>query len=508
MRIAMAVVFLLSFLAVPLLAQDPELTMRDAASTDALLRSSCYCINCGPAEVDQLVAARCRFVRWGGYPFVSPNRLTDPANYQERHDTVFRNFRAFVQAYKNATRQDNVVEFAIPEIVTAGVEQIVLGDTHPALAALNIIPNLPASYRFKFAEVRVLKFGDYYWRDDPANYEKSGVPSLMTENAPGRLWAAYLALRAIREGADAIYFAQPHIRVDDSDELEKMVRTIRKLRGAAQPPLLFGASATDSVRKGTSRLPLRNFIDYAKVKVDIDSYTMFNGVRTVRRDTGERVPCELLATKSGNNTFLPTDHPELQYMCMIATNQPDRRVATNSPGRTSSFDDSNPYMIRMLMELDGSQKCEWGGQRVWYYLPDGALTSTCYQQVRHGLPTTMWFLSRSYQARAAFIQYMYRLARKLTDTKNVGVYFPLPVKVDQNEMKFVLQQQDCAAVCSTACEGKPFLRPTQVAKIPGCPGPGTPGGRFCAVAKEQYFARDCLPDMDTLKTVLPPLPVP
>lgn len=505
MRATFPLLLSLLLFTTPAFAQDPELLARDPAAIDALLRSSCYCIQCTTADIDDLVAAQCRFIRWGVYPFISPNRLSQPSNYQQRLDNIFTNFTTFVSEYKRRTSADNVVEFAIPEIITAGIETVSLGDTHADLARLNIIPDLPAGYRFRFGDVRVEKHGDYHWRDDP-EFEKNGVPSLVTP--AGRLWASYLALRAIRAGADSIYFAQPQMRVSTSDDLQRMVRTIRRLRPTTRQPLLFGASATHHIMKGTAVKPLRDFIDYAKVTVDIDSYRVANGARYMLRHTGERVPCELLAKAANNDRLLPlTTKPGLKYICMIATNQADRSVSPRG-GVAPSFNQSNPYDLRLLMELDGSQKCESNGERVWYFLGAGDnLTSNCYPQVRHGLPTTLWFLSRSHEARAAFIEYMYRLANKLT-TSTRSVFFPVPIRVDQNEMKFVLQQKDCPLApvdmtCSASCTGKDWLRLLQVQNIPGCPGPNARDGRFCAVADKHYLARECMPDLVTVTGLLP-----
>lgn len=499
-----AVVMVLAvLLTVPVAAQDPELTRRDPAVIDALLRSSCYCIGCGTEEIKQLFEARCKFVRWGAYPWINPVQGTSNPNYQRQLDSVFTRFAAFVTDYKAATSNQNVVEFVIPEIVTAGVENVTLGEFHQPLKDLNIVTDLPADYRFVFDQVRNPKFGDNHWNKDEG-IERNGVPSLVTK--PGRLWAAYLALRAIRAGAESIGFAQPQLRVNTSDDLEFMVRKVRRLRMVGRPPLLFGASATAYIQKGASTKPLSDFIDYAKIPIDIDAYKVDGTSRYVQRHTGERVPCQLV--RGGDNGKLLPLTPEavrLNHLCMIATNQVERLYSTDDkPGR--SFDASNPYRLRVLMELDGSAKCvDPSGARVWYYEPDAGYTSTCHEKVRHALPTTMFYLSRSWEARGTFLVYMYELAKALTRDKGYGVYFPLLIRVDQNEMKFVLAQKDCPAqdTCTPACADKAWLRPTQVDAIKGCPSKDFPKGRFCDVYDKVYLARDCIPDFETIQTLLP-----
>lgn len=493
-------------------AQDIELTSRTPTAIEATLRSSCYCINCGPDEVPQLAQARCRFVRWGAYPFIGAAAAPVNAQYAQDLDAQFATFAAFISAYKGAVPNGDV-EYVLPEIVTQGIQTVTLGDLAGPLNRLNLVPGLTSAYRFSFDRVYNAPRGDKFWSKGDG-VERNGVPSLITPE--GRLWAAYLAARAMRAGADAVNFAQPQLRVRNTDDLEFTVRKLRQLRTYVSPgarPLLFGTSATHHLTRGTSTLPLSRFIDYTKVKIDIDSYFVADGVRYVRRqEPAGRDRCEILGT-SQDATLLPLPPPATdQYLCMIATNRPERATR---PGEHEevSFDQANPFHLRVLMELDGVQRCSDGTRRVWYYAPDlneqgvQRYPTDCYAAIRHALPTTMYFLSRSAPARSAFIEYMYRLAQRLTATKGYGVYFPLPIKVDQNEMQFVLKQVGCpvTSTCDPQLCSQPrdFERLTQVKLVPGCPTDSNPEGLKCGVAQSQYFARTCAPDFEKIRTLLP-----
>lgn len=498
---------LFSCIAAPaVMAQDPELAALDAPTINRLLRSSCYCIRCSNAELEQLVAARCKFIRWGAYPWINPHAELDPnPDFPNELNGEIARFQSFAAAY-HAAVPGGTVEFVLPEIVTGGVEKVVIeSDLLQPLSSLGLGPGLTPEFRFDFEKVNHTP-NDHHWREGG---ERNGVPSLVTPQ--GRLWAAYLAARAMRAGADAINFGQPNLRIETAAELAAMVRKIRRLRDTLQrgaPPLLFGGGEVFRIPQSSPPTDLKLFVDYAKVSFDSDLYQMVNGQRVVTRFGGPPVPCQLLgSTRDGE--LLPV--PPAGHLCMIAINIPKRpyRPGLRQPG--VSFNDSNPYGLRVLLEFDGSEHCsDESGQRVWYYEPDlrtdppERYRSDCYQEVRHALAHTLFFLSRSAPARAAFIRYMWELAGVLSRQKPYGVFFPLPIRVDQNEMKFVLEKNGCAPPCSAACVDKPYARPTQVDRIRGCPSPQYPLGRFCDVGDKFYLARECLPDFDTIKTILPP----
>ena len=502
-RIALALV-LLSCIAAPMaMAQDLELVSPDAATINRLLRSSCYCIRCTNAELEQLVTARCKFVRWGAYPWINAHATADPnPGFPNELNSEITRFQSFAAAYKAAV-PGGTVEFALPEIVPGGVENVVIeDDLLGPLSTLGLVADLTPQFRFDFEKVIQGLHGSHFWSEDG---ERNGVPSLVT--AHGRLWAAYLAARAMRAGADSIFFASANLRVDSTANLAAMVRKIRRLRNTLQrdaPPLLFGTDTTDEIAQSSPATDLKLFIDYVKVSVDIDSYRMVNGQRVVNRVGASPVPCQLVGG-GRDGELLPL--PPAGHMCMIAINVP-RRPNRPLARQLSSFNSSNPYGLRVLMELDGSERCFDEAdpkKRVWYYKPDpaGGYRSNCYQEVRHGLARTLFFLSQPAPARSAFIRYMWELAGSLSRQKPYGVFYPLPIRVDQNEMKFVLEKAGCSPACGPACEEKPYARPTQVALIPGCPSTKYPDGRFCAVGERFYFARDCWPDFDTIQTILP-----
>jgi hypothetical protein len=504
------VLALLSALAAPpALSQDPELESLAPATTDALLRSSCYCIGCSEPLIPALTESHCKFIRWGGYPWINAIGRTGPnPNYQNALNSRMAVFADFAGKYK-AKVPGGVVELVLPEIVTHGVEIVVI-EPHliAPLASLNLVPNLNASYRFVFTDVRYPRPNrdpDHYWNQNPAA-EKNGVPSLASP--AGRLWAAYLAARAIESGADSIGFAQPQLRVNTAADLELMVRKIRRLRQILQPnrpPLLFGVSSSWAVRQANPPVDLARFIDYTKFVVDMDAYRVVDGQRVIPNPAGGWLPCQLVG-RGLDPELLPTSATALaqEHMCMLAITQRDRPAQEGAVSEPS-FNASNPYRLRMLLELDGAAPCfdkANPSKRVVYYEPDGAYQSTCLESVRHALPTTMFFLSRSSQARQRFIRYLYELARSLS-AQGPGVYFPLPINVDQNRMDLVLEKKDCRPPCSAECASAPYARPTQVALIPGCPRPAEPQGRFCAVATGAYVATECKLDFETTRLLLP-----
>lgn len=493
----------------PATAQTPELESLTPTAIDGLLRSSCYCIGCPAALVPTVVEARCKLIRWGGYPWINPRGQAGPnPNYQNILNQSMAAFASFVSAYKRSV-PDGVVEFVLPEIVTQGVETVVIEERLIApLASLGLVPNLTSAHRFAFAEVRYPRSNrdpDHYWVPNPAS-ELNGVPSMVSPQ--GRLWTAYVAARAMESGAESITFGQPQLRVNTAADLELMVRKLRTLRRGLQPtrpPLLFGASSTWAIRQANPPVDLRPFIDYTKFVVDMDAYRVVNGQRVIPKLGGGWLPCQLVG-RGLDATLLPTTAAALaqEHMCMLAINQPDRPIREDFAPRPS-FLASNPYGLRMILELDGSEPChdKTTGRRVTYYEPDPPHESTCRAEVRHALPTVMFFLSRSAPARQTYLRYMYELARSLS-LNRPGVYFTVPIHADQNLMGLVLEKKDCAPACSAACAAAPFARPTQVALIPGCPSAAEPKGRFCAVATGVYLATECKPDFDTIRTILPP----
>ncbi|MFP5245049.1 MAG: hypothetical protein ACLGH0_00040 [Thermoanaerobaculia bacterium] len=493
---------------------------RTAAEIDALLRSSCYCIGCTSEDVPNLRDARCRFIRWGKYPWINPVPGVRNDAYHNRLNSEFGNFTTFIHDFNAIENHEGVVEFVLPEIFTAGVEVIVIEENLRApLQALGFVSvPIDQNFRFSFEAVKHPGRDDRAWNSSP-DVERNSVPSLVT--AQGKLYAAYLAARAMMSGAQAIGFGQPQLRVDSSLDLKTMVRKLRALRddlarrnllpaGVVTP--LFGASATAHIprRPGlapgepyTATDPLRSYIDYAKTTIDMDAYQVASGARFVKRHTGERVPCELLATAALNNELLPLVNGR-EYMCMISISQRERE--TYEPPRqvrTIRWADENPYHLRVLLELDGSQKCydKTTGARVWYDERDPNYKSDCHQAVRNALPTTMFFLTRGAAARRQYLKYMVAVARKLT-TSQRKVFFPVPIRMDQNEMAFVLEKNGCTRPCDPACTGD-YVRPTQVQLIRACPSQENPDGLFCNFATKHYLARDCTPDFATIKTLLP-----
>lgn len=509
-KLAGNVLFLLvlSLLAVsPARAQDTAVA---EFPVDTLLRSSCYCINCSTSHIDELAGARCKFVRWARYPWVNPLDTGVNQNYQLEHNREFAHLANLTTAFKRDVHAKGVTEFVLPEIVTAGVETVVI-EPHliAPLASLQLVPNLTASYRFVFAEVRYPRTNadpDHYWNRDPQS-ERNGVPSLVSP--AGRLWAAYLAARAFESGADAIGFGQAQLRVNTAADLDFMARKIRLLRATMHPQrrrLVVGATSTWAIPQSSPAVDLKLSVDYTKFWVDIDAYRMVNGIRQIPNPAGGWLPCQLLGSTL-DATLLPTSAAALQqqHLCMLSVTRPQRPYIEGRPSEPS-FNNSNPYGLNVLLELDGYQPCvdkANPARRIMFYEPDPPFETTCHQSVRHGLSTVMFLLSRSQQARQAFHRYMYNLALSLS-TSTRGVYFPLMINVDQNRMHQVLERKNCAFACTPECLNAEYARPSQVNLIPGCPTIENPQGIYCAAAGRTYQAAVCEPDFKTVSSLLPP----
>lgn len=349
-----------------------------------------------------------------------------------------RYYGAFLKlsARIHAASPGTYAEFVIPELITEEVEQIDLTTEANKVIAARIKKKtgvvLPA--RFVFAQIRQDKpqYGakqlpDYVWschfqRDEGGCeadvFVKNGIPSL--SKAQGKAWVLYLAARAFDAGADAIYIV-PSRDLASANPWRDFADVVAKIR-ALKPNVIIGSQQLNAFPAAPSGFVPRNHVDFIKTMIDVDIYkTDAQGRRTVapsHLDTA-RVPCYVLGD-AANALYLPNNADE--NLCIVQ-NRVGRRpiVAAQKQYGGDNVIENNRFGLPILLEYDPSGTTCSAPVFLPKAHPD-LMTDCTRAGIRHGMSVSTIFPMSTGAVRRRYIQYSYRLGRRLTRTRGFPVY--------------------------------------------------------------------------------------
>ena len=399
----------------------------------------------GPRLVDEFSTAESRtkfagnvkqsgatYLRWLGYFWTGIPKVDAPTDYNARWDAYYATYSALA-AEIHRQSPATYAEFATPELVTEEVSKIDLSSTeNKAVAALiqqktGVV--LPAHFDFTAIRADIPEHGtnpDYQWSClyngdsggcGPDVYMKNGIPSL--SKPQGKAWVLYLAARAIRSGANAIFIVPSHTP-GARNPWKDLADTVTKIR-AIKPNVIIGTSGLSSLPPPPAGIVPRNVTDFMKTFLDLDIYqTNAQGVRTVAPAYGNttRVPCYAL-TAADNAKYLPADNSQ-ENLCIVKNPTGRRPVkAGQRPAIGRNQIEFNPYKLPILLEYD---PVETSCGPIYLPNPDPRLTSPCTAAIRHGMGLSMIFPMSTAAIRQRYIQYSYRLGKKLTAEKGFPVY--------------------------------------------------------------------------------------
>jgi hypothetical protein len=185
--------------------------------------------------------------------------------------------------------------------------------------------------------------------------------------------------------------------------------------------VIIGTSVLNAFPPPPAGIIPANTVDFMKTLLDIDIYrTNAEGVRTVAPGYGSttRVPCYTLSA-AGNAKYLPADNSQ-ESLCIVKNpvgRRPVRAGQGTTIGRNSI--EFNPHKVGVLLEYDPVlTSCG----PIYLPNPDSRLTSPCTAGIRHGMSLSTIFPMSTAAIRQRYIQYSYRLGKKLTAVKGFPVY--------------------------------------------------------------------------------------
>jgi len=513
MRISRWCLLVLAALSLGVQAQERALT---AAQKQKILRGGVLTLF-GSRLVDQFPTAESRtkfaadvkqsgatYLRWLGYFWTGVPKVAEPTDYNARWNAYYATYSALA-AEIHRQSPATYAEFATPELVTEEVSKIDLTtDENKAVAALlkektGIV--LPAHFDFTAIRADIPEHGtsaDYQWSclynaDNggcgPGVYMKNGIPSL--SKPQGKAWVLYLAARAIRSGANAIFIVPAHApRVPNP--WKDLADTVAKIR-AIKPNVIIGTSVLTSLPPPPPGIVPGNVTDFMKTFLDLDIYkTSAQGVRTVAPGYGStvRVPCYTL-TAADNAKYLPADNTQ-ENLCIVKNPTGRRPVKAGqraSIGRNAV--EYNPYKLPILLEYD---PVETSCGPIYLPNPDSRLTSECTAAIRHGMGLSTIFPMSTAAIRQRYIQYSYRLGKKLTAEKGFPVYafgwFDYGEGVEIRKAWVLAQTQDEYK----AQKSKVRMMPASDADTTGVLDHGLP--------PRSYVASNVQGDLDTLQAAI------
>lgn len=483
------IIAVVAALAIALSARSDPAAATTAETIDAadprvqILRKSCYMRGTDDPEQDaaDTIAAGCRFVRYYGYSFpVSwPCASYDPrtgscsidrAPYFTQLGWSFEKTKRFIAALPRTV----AVEYIPPEKITESIDQYVIDPAERTEIKTKFDYDLPA--RFRFAEMRSLVNSvgvpspnpDWYWdclyqdRCDPDETrgvnEKNG--NLAMDKPQSQAFLVYLAYRLNKIGVRAMTVGAP----EPANPMLPFVKKVREvLASNASGPIFLGTSCLD--QPGSAAL--KPFVDYCGQHIDIDVYRNRNGRRIVLQgnpDGGAPPPpasCYELPNTANNDRLLPLPplNAESANLCLVDNGSFARGTRAPATRSSRNWIESNPLGIPVMLNFDD----DFCGQNGAVFVPNqSGLPEKCYREVRHGLTSPMIWITRRSTPRQLWVEYMVRIAKKLSTEKGRNIYFPVPLIIGEKKIRYVYAN----ALTDDRWE-------EQKRKQPNCPSDGT-----------------------------------
>jgi hypothetical protein len=381
-------------------------------------------------------ASSATYLRWLGYFWTGVEEVGPGSDYAARWTAYFTAF-GDVAARVHTLSPGTYAEFVIPELVTEEVNKIDLSSSENQEIARFIRQKtgvvLPAKFDFGNIRQDQPQYGarqapDYVWscyfKADENGcsagvFMKNGIPSL--SKPEGKAWVLYLAARALRSNADAIFLV-PSRDMAVPNPWPAFADVVAKIR-AMKPRVIIGSQQLNSFPAPPAGIDPRKQVDFTKTMIDVDIYTTdARGHRTVapsHLDTA-RVPCYTLSDDA-NALYLPGDpnNPD-PNLCIVANPVGRRPVMADQQDYVGvNVIEINRYGLPILLEYDPVHT-DCGP--VYLPNPDPRLTSDCNPNIRHGLNVSTIFPMSATAIRHRYIQYSYRLGRRLTQSRGFPVY--------------------------------------------------------------------------------------
>jgi len=373
---------------------------------------SCYCIDCTKEEANNAIDIGCRYLRWGVFPWAPLD-----------HEGEFRRLNSLTNL-----SNEIVVEFAIPEFVDDKNS-----GSHIVLSNSEIDDINGALARFKQTPYRINETSPFLKNEIFRFNSRLGEKFSYLEGDLGWAWHFYMAMKAINNGAKAIYISQLNTRLPQN-EAGNFITLINAIRDHGQKILgvnvIIGSESIEGVPVS---LKLNQYVDFLKKVLDTDKAKKVGGQYVVVDRNGSNIKCmgqsilNKYETEISNTSFnnFPSNFA-IDQICVSKNNRP-----YNENGDVHVGIISNPHSIKNIFwELDGCHNCSWkpAGNftqfindnklahelisqpkttyTVWYKPIGDNSTTICYGNIRNGLTTTMQFLSQPKSIRDTFMKYI------------------------------------------------------------------------------------------------------
>lgn len=431
-----------------------NLSLADYSSNP--LANSCYCLDCSDIEINSMASEltnKCSYIRWGLYPWNpwEAGRYPETASrgtIDEQFNSLYSvHLRKAVTAAKAKFGNDVFFEASIPEYFNDNYRELKVSQDE-----LRTIDT--------YLEVSENYYHEKPFKDMPTGHAADFTTPSLDHNI-GMRWHFFMGKKALDQGAKALNIPQINLRTSNLDRLSHLVAALRQYaRDQGLGKIIIGIESIEDFSE-SSQLSLKGKVDFIKKVMDTDvaQYDSANKTYYAYDQHGNHLNCysqeELNSSKLGGAKKSEKSGQLIGQLCLLESKLFENGKAKNRQYNNHGFVHNhllqNPAKIPVLMELDGCHQCNWTqgkslthratysngttqGYPIYYkdHTKGDADGTDCYSKVRNGLPTTMQFLSLPAVYRQSFVIYATKTAAKLSNQEGFDVFFPRPIKVDQN----------------------------------------------------------------------------